>query len=547
MTVAMMPSARAQLNPSPIARLTDSPVLQEIRPHISGNAPVTFFSAGNGSIKDILSMDVSVACAEAMLARVTRQAAVDPTAGMNHLHPSVSSDGVRAVLAIPIDNNDPAPDVDRDRFELRLVDVPSGTVTFVRDVFINNVLLGARGPRETLSGSGRFVYFRETNTSATAPADLTIRFDLDDPNPATRECNVLGNIRLAETQSASSFAGDMVVGVRDGVAPTFRPSLRRVRFTGTGCAQEDPDLILAQGSIVGAPPLDVTVSADGKVAAWSSLVRHCDNPDAPAGNYEATNTLNNIWIWKENGASEPGAADQCALSGSPHRMYLVGPTPTLFNDRSPAISADGRRVVFISTRDETVGTTNPNMRPSLFVVDVSSPAVWPLRNATPGLCPNETVFHASISANGRHVAFTMTRDVDGDCNTAGTEAGLYFVDLEGGTGAPLVPDAANARPSHVPLQVDALTCTVGSGAVNVSARVAQFRGGSRNLVVGFEVTDAATGARAFGGPFVQPMADDRSATLAASIPASATAGTCRAFAIDGGAVQADAAVANATF
>jgi hypothetical protein len=150
---------------------------------------------------------------------------------------------------------------------------------------------------------------------------------------------------------------------------------------------------------------------------------------------------------------------------------------------------------------------------------------------------------ASANHDGSVVAYSLGFDSDGNGFTDRVDLRLVAVD-QGDDTSLLVSDTG--PPAHLPFEVRVTSCDAVSPpppegpAVAVGGVVRQWRGGSRRLILRYEVENATQ--RAVVGPFVQPMEDEMLANVAAVVPFDGIAETCRVVAIDGAAVQADTVI-----
>jgi Tol biopolymer transport system component len=190
----------------------------------------------------------------------------------------------------------------------------------------------------------------------------------------------------------TSYATNLVAGDTNGVADVFRHDLRTkktalVSVTGDGAQADDISL-------------EPAISRSGRYVTYYSLATNLapgdtdEVPDVFVRDLDAgTTTLVSV-VAVENGTEAWGHF-------------------------TPDISADGRRVAFMSTADNLVaGDTNHNG--DIFVRDLDAGTTTLVSVSSTGRQSTETTEAPAISADGRHVAFAGRGDTfaEGDTNEA---------------------------------------------------------------------------------------------------------------------------------
>jgi hypothetical protein len=283
---------------------------------------------------------------------------------------------------------------------------------------------------------------------------------------------------------------------------------------------------------------DITLSANGNVAAWSTTA-----------NYETGGSFAdmNVWVWRDPGEPVPSPCPgaQCVPSpagGTLVRIFTDPANPA--KDSRPLVSADGRRVFFISN-GKYFGE-NPFEATALWVVDLKATASW----APQRVSPVETsplanqVEHATANGDGTAVAYQLFHDTDADGMADARDLRLVLVDDDTAADLPQPPGLTAALQ---PYEVQGVTCShVGGGDVLVRYDVRQFRGGTRQLVTTLEA-QAAGGTAVRLGPFVQQLGDERVAEVTRTVTLAdgdLDDITCRAQVLWGAGAQPDSVVAS---
>jgi Tol biopolymer transport system component len=154
-----------------------------------------------------------------------------------------------------------------------------------------------------------------------------------------------------------------------------------------------------------------SISADGRYVAFQS---------------DASNLVSG----DTNGARDIFVKD---LQTSTTKLISVASDGTQGNNTSfyPSISADGRYVAFVSDSSNLV-SGDTNGLPDIFVKDLQTGTTKRISVASDGTQGNGNSFSASISADGRYVAFQSGASnlVSGDTNDAGD---IFVKDLQTGT------------------------------------------------------------------------------------------------------------------
>lgn len=444
------------------------------------------------------------------------------------VHPTVSADGRRIVFDLirPAGCSGGG-----DRVELWLRDTVAGSDRLLATACYNGGLSDFRGAGAVLSADGQFVFYTDTLQLPGAPL-RTVRRHVDSGD----ECPFSFDVgTLARTYSACSADGSAVVGVK--YAP---PNYVVGRATGTSCVTQID--LLAQGPGAAARSADdATLSSDATRAAWTSINDYATGGMLPTWD---------IWVWfatlpQDWGSPPcpPNSGRECTPSpggaGGTLVRFVVPGSAIDFDDLRPSITADGKRVFFLSRGDYAPGdplALNPNNKSLVYAIDLDTPT-WNASLISAARPLDEDVLWASPDFEGSTVAYSL---LTGDFVDGHVDLKLVDVDFSG-FGAGGDP----RTPAHVPFTVQLDTCDVfGTDHVLASAELRQWRGAPRQVIVRFEV-ETDLGRVLLGGPYVQPLpTDDVYTSLTHDIPFQLGDGTpveCRVFVMDGGAVQADLA------
>jgi hypothetical protein len=471
-------------------------------------------------------------------------------------HPSLSADGSTAVAGRVIGHE---PTFSNRIWELRLFDLEAGTAATVdlvdgagnpAPLRIATFPDDPGGPRASLSPDGQVVYY--VHRASAGPGSLfTALRRLAAVGGPQQPCDLIdGDYVLGAPQSPISSDGRFVAAIDDG--GTGRRQVVRLDVDASPCpsapAPATPLRLTTLDSVRTDHP---TISADGKRVAWTSDWRHC-----ATGTYPTTN----VWVWDEalDVATEPCPGAECCLlasavpqAGAVGSLVRVTPDVTRADDELPAISADGRRLVWIAAFDYFAGS--PLGRAVVQRADLGGSVSESWFRAIDQPLTNESLPDANaasfvtLSGDGSVVVAQVGRDSDGDGLLDDFELRLAAPDEP-----PALPLADAAHAAHLPFEVVTSCAPDGAGTVDMTATVRQYRGGPRHVVVVLEV-QAQGGSLVRRGPLVQPLGellgdpgDETKAEIAwaAAVDGDAEAGieVCRAVAVDGAVVRPDVVV-----
>jgi hypothetical protein len=525
------PDAGAVIDPSPPAPLTGTRAFIEWTPHLAADGSAVAFagSAAPSALRwERFVLDLTPTPRDNPLVRLTDDDEPTGNGGFGDTHPSLSADG--GVLARAVYTGTTVGTVDF--YEVRVLDRVTGVDAALAIVPTTSVA----APRPAVSADGAYVWVQEVFEAGVGSYKYRARRLATDQASCTWDCDCTVPFDswppvLAATQAATTGNGRFVVG-SDGNVPAN--AVRRVELVGGSCAAQSSATLAQHGTAGGT---DVTVSADGLVAAWSTRA-----------NYETGGTFNdtNVWVWLDATIDVPSPCpgSQCVPSpagGTIVRVLTLPTAPQL--DSKPLVTADGRRVFFISTGD--YGGQNPFGAAALWVVDLEATASWAPQRVSPleGLPFAHRVEHATANADGTAVAYTLFHDTDAD--TAADARDLRVVLVDDDAAMDLV-EPPGMTAAHQPFEVQGVTCShAGGGDVLVRYDIRQFRGGTRQLVTTLEARAAGGTSRRLG-PFVQQLRDEHVAEVTRTL-ALADGDlddiTCRALVLWGAGAQPDAVVA----
>lgn len=201
----------------------------------------------------------------------------------------------------------------------------------------------------------------------------------------------------------TSYATNLVTGDANGVRDVFRHDLRTgvttlVSVTGSGSQADDTSL-------------DPAISHSGRHVTYYSLATNLAPGD--------TDEVPDVFV-----------RDLTAATTTLVSVVAVGGGTEAWGHFTPAISADGRRVAFMSTADNLVaGDTNHNA--DVFVRDLGAGTTTLVSVSSGGRQSEEPAEFPAISADGRHVAFAGSGNEYAAGDTNGVED-VFVHDL--GTG-----------------------------------------------------------------------------------------------------------------
>ena len=273
----------------------------------------------------------------------------------------------------------------------------------------------------------------------------------------------------------ATIARNLVASDRDDLWPQV---LRRDRVTGVVVVvSKGPSQQLADGWSG-----DPEISEDGGVVVFDS---RATNLAAPDGNGRGTD----VYRFE-------------AADGSVRRISGASG-----DSMAPAISGDGQRVVFTSTAPLDTPATNPlraGPAPprSVFLYDAATGVVRRISTAKDGHTPNGPSYFPTISADGRRVAFVSTATNLAIAGRAPRQESLYLFDVDSGrlrlasrSASGAVPDGYSRHPA---LSRDGRYMAFSSNASNLLCAdgCAGSDGADLNLVSDVYRVDTVTGAAA---------------------------------------------------
>ena len=279
----------------------------------------------------------------------------------------------------------------------------------------------------------------------------------------------------------ATIASNLLPGSGD---PRWPQVVRRDRVTGTlVLVSHGPGQQLADGWSG-----DPEISEDGRYVAFDS---RATNLAAPDGNGSASD----VYLFD-------------AMDGSVRRVSVAsgGVQPASGDSTAPAISGDGRRVVFTSTAP--LDTVSVNLARGaapvrlVFLHDAVTGTTRRISTAKDGRAPNGPSYFPTISADGRRVAFVSTATnlaIDG---RSPRQESLYLFDVEGGRLRLASRSATGGAPDgysrHPALSRDGRYLAFSSNASNLECAdgCAGTDRADLNLVSDVYRVDTATGAAA---------------------------------------------------
>ena len=289
---------------------------------------------------------------------------------------SISADGrfvafVSAARLLPSDEND--------RDDIYVLDRESGEVSFET---AGVVLAGTQRP--AISGTGRFLVY-ETGSHVLMVRDRAedaarpLQRGREPPNAQSRTPSVSADGRyVAFASGATNLAdGPDPNGVVDDVylADTASMTFRRI---SAGAARTEP---------AGAAAFAPVISEDGRFVAFSS--------SAPLDSRAARSKGRVLGIYLYD--TQTGATTAVSVNAR-------GGTPD-GSSYSPAISADGRYVAFVSNATDLVRRRDRNRVPDIYLRDVLARTTELVSRTPSGDGGNAASRHPALSADGRFVVF----------------------------------------------------------------------------------------------------------------------------------------------
>ena len=546
-------SSRGQTpGPSPDYFLTTTKSIAEGLPSLSETAAIAAFVSQRGDDVALSSqfftspavrLDLTSDCPEEVLMRVSPRAlpGIDLP---DEFRPSISGDGSRVASARDIDQyrqGDAAVFYKYDMYVWPNPD-PLGPSFYQQANGLNGDFFG-RFPSPQLSGDGRTLWFpidlsdtgptfpwlpdhgsRMYELSGTPVPTLSASCDIEFFQPGTTE--------RAVSRDGRFIAGgllDVQSGIR-GIERWTRPAA-----SGSWCSGAPTTLRLANVDIDNRYIVDVTISDDGKRAAWTANDDHCL---AVGSSFPETE----VWVWSEDGPLS-WAAETCPSPGGVGFLSRVPlPSGTNFRDSHAALDGAGRLLSFLSIGDYAL--LNPNNHDAIFVVDLDAPArnVMQVSETIPppdtSVDPPEvlrTILGPAISANGEAVAYMITGPQHAPSAISSTEVRFVNLALQS---APAIPDSSPVLPEE-PFDIDVLSCSPTAGGAEATVNLRQRASGSKKVYVVVEVTDGA--ARVASTPIVQPLGDGEFAELRVPVAMSPppVSPTCTARAWDLARPRAD--------
>ena len=384
--------------------------------------------------------------------------------------------------------------------------------------------LDVRTPWVHLSRDGRVAWALHREWSSPAGKFFQLGALLDDPViSCTMPSFAMG---IAEP----AFSGDDTFAVGTWDARGTEHSVVRMQRITTWCAAA-PNApvrlrLASMAPMVGDnDPVsfgiwDVTVSADGRVAAWTSQYDHCAVP--------ATLATRDLWLWYDDGLTPPSfAAQTCPAAGGVGTLARISidavagqPTEETFS----ALSSSASFLAFISTAN--INTANLFRRPMLYELPLAGTMGLPVPLST-GLA--ESVGAAALSRDERVVTYTLDRDADIEL----VHLGDNFVVVRDVGSQGMTSDNPALPPADEPFDLELRGCSVSAGTAFVDLRLRQWRGGGRAVVLTAEVEDTVTAERVSLGPIVQRIGDGQVVDVTLEAPFGGTAPACTARGMDG--------------
>lgn len=287
-----------------------------------------------------------------------------------------------------------------------LRDTVDGTTTLVSVNLSGSGSGNGSSHSPAISADGRYAVFQSTGS------DLVLNDTNEQPDIFVRDLQA-GHTALVSVNLDAT--GSAVLGAR---SPAFGRNGRGVAFISRSpdlVAGEVPeaervfyrDLLVNQTVVLGRELLEF----DG----WSRCEQPIVAADGSSVVFQAVTPQQRTLYRAELHAPITLQVDE----------PLIG---AIFTSRDATVSADGRRIAFISNHPSLV-PEDANEVDDVFVRDVESGSLWLVSVGTNGIAGNGAAVDAAISADGRWVAFSSAAtDLVGGAPPGSTQA--YLRDLE---------------------------------------------------------------------------------------------------------------------
>jgi hypothetical protein len=314
-----------------------------------------------------------------------------------------------------------------------------------------------------------------------APTDLNISATSINENVAAN--SIVGTLSTIDPDAGNTFTYSLVSGtgstdnasfsivgnqLRINVSPDYETKNSysiRVRTTDQGGASYEEVLSIAVNNINEAPVLvnnaTIPVNQGNSVVITSALLQATDQDNTAAqltytltslpiagtlrldgnalaigGKFTQDDINNSRVTYLQNGSSTVSDNFSFTVSdGIPSTLTLVSTNASGIQGNSfsssPILSANGRYVAFYSSANNLVSGDSNGVR-DVFVKDLETGSIARASTNSSGLQSDADSFAASISSNGRYVAFSSESSnlVDGDTNN---ESDIFVKDLQTGT------------------------------------------------------------------------------------------------------------------
>ncbi len=291
------------------------------------------------------------------------------------------------IIAFP-SNADLVPGGNADgNFEIFLFDQTANTITQITSA------LSGTSVRVTISADGTKVAFSSSANLTGGNSDGSREIFLYDALSGLQQVtNSTNPAQISESPSLSADATKLVLTSSDNLDPI-------------GDNAEGNTEVFLYDVIAGGPPQQLTnatsglfpstnpkISADGQFVAFTSNFNDFPNPGPPCPAL----------------APNPEHSNEVLVMNLTTMCYELYTQTTICGDspcdaRGVSISADGRYVAYVSNRS-LAGPSNPNWRFVVFLWDRVTPLLTQVTDAT-GLSASQGVDLAAISSDGSRIAF----------------------------------------------------------------------------------------------------------------------------------------------
>lgn len=517
MSTLVAASLRGQTpGPGPDYFLTTTETMAEGVPSLSATGALAAFVSQRGSdvsaseflLSPSVRLDLTADCPEETWIRTSPRCITAVVGLPDQYRPSMSGQGDR-VASVRAMDTEPISGISYIKYEMHVWPSlgPIGPTFYLQGT--GGLPSLYRLPSPQLSGDGRTLWFPIDQPTSWIPERGSRIYELDgsvEPALAVPPCDV-EHFQPGVSERAVSGDGRFIAGGYLDVQLGVRGIERWTRPTqGSWCGGTPTRLRLANVDIVNGDIRDVTISDDGRRAAWTTLDDHCLGLGSGF-------TETELWVWSEDGPLS-WAAETCPAPGGVGFLSRVPLPSSNRPDSHAALDGAGRMLSFLSPGN--YATLNPNFRHAVYVVDLQAPAFnivqvsetipEPDPSADPPEVLRGIIGHA-ISANGEAVAYMITGPHHAPSAISSSDVRFVNLALQS---VPAIPDTSST-PADEPFDIDVLSCTPTAGGAEATVNVRQRASGSKKLYVVVEVADGA--AHATSTPIVQPLGNGELAEL----------------------------------